>query len=237
MLASASGEGQPISVIEVLNPNNYVPTTEPDLHVFTHQEIQEIRDPLIRGETPYIANGYSFVFDRRPAGQEDEFIHATVFTAYFKRRLVPVADVGEHKPHDIDHSPGYTVIFNNATLADVIFFAANNTDGQLAKEEAFTDTIDDLGDTMTALTDPRLRNHDPAVFYINQQLNMAKESLRKLIDQALGETLEPDQKAEWIESLHQRIWEDTGLAIFETVSSELMETKYGKRAPKYTKAA
>jgi hypothetical protein len=72
------------------------------------------------GILPGLSNGWHFEFDRRPAEHENDYIPASVYTRYFAKQTIPVADVDhELHGHDIRHIPSYQNMFRLKALAQL----------------------------------------------------------------------------------------------------------------------
>jgi hypothetical protein len=114
-----------------------------------HRQREIIRDNLDRGVLPRLGNGYSFVIDQRPEGQEDDYIPPVEYTGYFSRRQIPIAAKGHRlRDHDIDHVPSYQDMFTSSDLADLVQSAATKALATPELCEEFTGAMDGLGDCM-----------------------------------------------------------------------------------------
>ncbi|HSX33479.1 MAG TPA: hypothetical protein VLF91_04035 [Candidatus Saccharimonadales bacterium] len=120
---------------------------------------QQVREQIARGEMPPLSNGFRFVIDRRPAGQEANYIPAREFTKYFSQGLIPIADADhEQHDHDLGHVTSYQDMFRYSRFAVAVRTAAGNA---LASDDLcgqFTDAIDKLGDEMRNLESYRAQH-------------------------------------------------------------------------------
>lgn len=105
---------------------------------------------------PALGNGFAFVVDRRPSGQEDSLIPSDEYTAYFAQRQVPLADT-DHTGHDHDrgHVPSYIRIFAAPTAAEIIATSAQHSVGDERLCRVFTGAVDKLGDAIGNMMDCR----------------------------------------------------------------------------------
>ena len=155
-----------------------------------------IASGLEAGILPVAGNGYSFVIDQRPAGEEDNYIPAAEFTRYFSERQIPIADEGHRlRDHDIGHVPSYQNMFAHKCVADTVQVAAVNALSTPESCEAFTKAIDGLGDAMRNIQDDEF--YDGAVFI--GDVNGAYCALLSLVELATphvtGSILAPERQA------------------------------------------
>ncbi len=174
------------------------------------QRRETIMQLFARGIMPPLSNGYSFVVDRRPEGNEDDPIHCRDYTTYFSNRQVPMADQG-HKLHyhDVTHVEGYKRMFANARFADV---AQRTATIALASEGdelcgQFTNAINGFGDNLGDLMQSLDEQH---ATYI-EDAQSARYNLGRLI-----ELLPSDEYSEADrEHLFDGLWQELGLASYE----------------------
>ena len=98
-------------------------------------------------DLPPLENGFRFVYDYRPDGQQDERIPDYEFTKYFSKRLVPIAAHGQgYYGHDQGHIRVYKRMFEQRSFADLISLVTTHalTDPQLWVQ--FPAPMDKLGD-------------------------------------------------------------------------------------------
>jgi hypothetical protein len=137
----ASIEGTP----EEFNPLDFV-----DMERWTRyqEEKRVLAERLATEANLQIGNGFSFVIDRRPSGQENRPIPPHEYTRYFSEGSVPVAPLGhrEHE-HDLTHAPSYKKMLEEAEgVARLVRTAAINALGDPKLSKVFTDAMDGFGD-------------------------------------------------------------------------------------------
>lgn len=108
-------------------------------------------DAEVLAQLPAISTDFRFVIDRRPVGQEDAYIPAREYTAYFANQQIPVAAPGHRlHAHDSLHSTTYAKAFSIPEFAEMVRHAAGNA-LQLPDEDGatvFTNAMDKFGDAL-----------------------------------------------------------------------------------------
>jgi hypothetical protein len=139
---------------------------------------QQHKRNIESGNVPGAGNGYFFAIDHRPEGQEDDYIHATEYTAYFAVRKIPIA-APDHKlfQHDLGHIASYQRLFSNEAVADLVQTAAQKSLSEEAFCHMFTDAMDGLGDCMRNIMNDKAWGRQIYIGDVNGALN----GLRDLI--------------------------------------------------------
>lgn len=170
------------------------------------------QEMLERGIMPRLGNGFQFVIDRRPEGQEHRSIPSTEYTAYFSQRKVPIADA-DHKEreHDLGHIPTFQDMFGYTPFADLVQRAASSSVGNMELCKAFTGTMDQFGDELRNLDEMSNGYYSRARFRRSSFVNGARSSLLGLIQlgrrNSDGELIPYAERGE----LFERVWLALGL--------------------------
>jgi hypothetical protein len=144
-----------------------------------YEKEQQYAAQIERGYMPLLSNGFEFVIDRRPEGQEDAHISAEEYTRYFSQGQVPVADKDhELHRHDIAHISSYVYVFGCKNFANLARAAATNALSDPSHCETFTNAMDRFGDNMRNIEE--CQGYGRAVFI--GDVNGARLSLNKLVD-------------------------------------------------------
>lgn len=177
---------------------------------------------LERGIMPILSNGFSFVVDRRPEGQEADYIPAEEYTSYFSRRQIPLAGEGHKlRNHDIGHIPSYQTMFGVTAFANLVQTTATHALADIELCHQFTNGMDGFGDAMNSIESARYMG----TIYTNQ-INAARLQLKRLIDllPADASHASPDDPNT---TLFEHIWSSLGLEYDERVAVvEKMQEKY-----------
>jgi hypothetical protein len=109
----------------------------------------QIAETLEQDGTVYIANGFSFVVDRRPPGQENTDIPGDEFTQYFANDQIPFAASSDRKQHSHDkgHAASYEEMFQAGEMAEMVRAAATNSLASRELCSEFTGAMDGYGDS------------------------------------------------------------------------------------------
>lgn len=162
-------------------------------HVSPYEKRQQYADQIERGFMPLLGNGFQFVIDRRPEGEESGFIPAVEYTRYFSEGKIPIADK-DHKlhTHDIAHISSYAFSFGCTAFAELARTAATNALSDPVHCETFTKAMDGFGDNMRNLEEDQ---HDNQATYIGN-VNGIRLSLSQLsrLKHLNDETYTPDDE-------------------------------------------
>lgn len=180
--------------------------------------LAQVREMLSRGVMPPLANGYSFVIDRRPTGQEDENIPAVEFTGYFSKRQIPIADTDHRqREHDEGHVASYQDMFRVTAFADMVQASAANSLGSIETCRQFTGVIDGFGDAMRNIADFSVSYHLDEPRYLSGVVNAARYRLTGLIE-LLPDGFDRVRPSNPKESLFDYLWKNLGLDGVESTA-------------------
>lgn len=170
-----------------------------------------IRESIEQGFMPIVANGWSFVIDRRPKGQEREYISAADYTKYFSQRQIPIADK-DHRlyEHDVSHVRSYQWMFGVEAFADLVHTAATASLAEPELCESFTKAMDGFGDSLRNIQD---KLHGGIY---TGYINGARTNLGRLVDLAVASS-----DHEELDSLQQinDLWTALGLDYYQQAAT------------------
>ncbi len=175
----------------------------------SYQDLMLTRQGIEMGIMPPLASGFRFVIDRRPEGQEYDYIPAQEYTAYFANWCIPISPPGHRlHEHDVAHVRSYQAMFANAHFADSIVTAATNALPDVNSCKEFTGAMDKLGDAM--------RNLDEIGTYFSF-IRDARTRLHSLVALARhGLPYDAASSNELFEAMDQAL----GLSVTETYAIE-----------------
>lgn len=181
-----------------------------------HEKEQAYKQQIENGYVPALGNGFRFVIDHRPEGQQADRISPDDFTRYFSEGKVPIADK-DHRlhEHDIGHISSYTWAFGCKDVANLVRTAATNAlpDHMLCIQ--FSDAMDSFGDSLRNIENARLQNQ--AIFI--GDITAARISLSELAQlKNIGNECYT-QNDEY--TLLKQIQEGLGLPSLQTTRNEL----------------
>ena len=146
--------------------NSYFRTTRDDNYfVKSPEDLPEVKSPqdyydrlqifksdLNAGIMPPLANGFSFVIDKRPDGNKEDYIPSKEYTGYFKNGQIPIAEPGHKlRSHDEFHGPNFQTLFALPRFARLVRNAATNAYDNPDACKVFTDAVDQFSDSMSSL--------------------------------------------------------------------------------------
>jgi hypothetical protein len=193
-----------------------------------------MREDIDRGVLPKIANGFSFVIDRRPdkvlaivspmdGGNISYFdyiktqrIPARIYTSYLSERKVPIADTDHYmRTHDVGHIPSFVEMFNDSAFADLVTTAAGRSLHAIKDCVEFANAFDSYGDYMRNLFD----------YGHVSDVSGAQINLCRLIRLAYPN---PDNDPEVLarnQALFNRLWISQGLRVQEQQARAIRTTQ------------
>lgn len=211
---------EPPSEWRLAKSSKYLMASEFDIRL-TYDDTEEYKALEVaigQGESYAMDNGYTFVVDHRPEGQEFDYISAEEYTQYFADRQIPVTAAGYLHSHDMNHARDYLKLFKDPLFADLVAGAAQNALPDKDTCAQFTRAMDKFGDAVFLLT--RFSYDDFPGFNMGSDIAMAKHNLRQLISLRTGEpvdyfpTLRGDSTPSQSEELFDDLWTRLGLDLY-----------------------
>ena len=166
-----------------------------------YEQGRTISTLIEKGKVPALGNGWSFVIDRMPEGQQEDRIAANTYTAYFANKQIPIAGT-DHRMHvhDTEHVPSYQQAFSDSDFADLVHKAAQNALGNPELESTFTGSIDGFGNGV--------RNIWSQERYYEGDHNAVKYNLTRLVSLKLSlDSDHPD-----VQSLTKKFMDEMGFS-------------------------